>query len=300
MNLRRILRLRPAAPPALDLRRLHTYARGMSDRKWLGMLVESAESPVVSGLAMPPFPDAGLQQGMVGSAGATTMRAAFPFYREVKAACGAHGRAALAQSDVLDFGCGWGRHLRFFLKDVPVERLQGVDVDAQFVEIARAGLPGLRLAAVRPLPPTEIPAGSLDLVYAYSVFSHLAEHAHQAWVTEFHRLLRPGGMLVVTTQRRAFIDWCEAQRQGKPESLWLQALAKCFVDVAATKRDYDDGKFLYAATGGGAVRDASFYGEAIVSPGYVRRSWADRFEILDFIDDAKRDPQAIILARKRS
>ncbi len=264
------------------------------------MLIASVKKPVVRGIAMPRFPDEAVQKGMVGSAGEVSLRAAFRFFREIKIAYRAYGKADLSQSDVLDFGCGWGRHLRFFLKDVPVERLHGIDVDPRFIEISRNGLSGLHLEVVKPLPPTSIPDASFDLVYAYSVFSHLAEDAHQAWVTEFHRILRPDGVVVVTTQRRVFIDFCESLRRGKRETAWHESLAKSFVDVAGTKQAYDEGKFIYAATGGGSVRDASFYGEAIVSPGYIRRTWGDRFDILDFIDDEKRDGQAIIVARKRT
>jgi hypothetical protein len=157
----------------------------------------------------------------------------------------------------------------------------------------------------------------VDLVYAYSVFSHLAEEAHQAWMSEFHRILKTGGLLVVTTQRRAFIDFCASLRKRRrraiigflrrlmrgdrqePSHAWYEGLAASFSDVRATKRAYDEGRFVYAPTGGGAVRDASFYGEAVVSPRYVERTWANRFELIDFVDDRSRSDQAIIVARRR-
>jgi SAM-dependent methyltransferase len=281
----------------VHLEAIHAKASGMSDEEWLGMLIKSLKNPVVRGLVMPPFPEAALQEGMVGSAGEPSLREAFSFYREIKGYQDAYGSVELASSHVLDFGCGWGRHLRFFLKDAPVENLHGIDVDPEFIEVSRRSLPNLHLEVVQPLPPTNFGDDSLDLVYAYSVFSHLAEHAHQSWIAEFHRILRPGGLLVLTTQRRAFIDYCESLRNGQPEGPWQTALASSFVDVDATKQAYDEGAFLYAATGGGSVRDASFYGEAIVSSDYIRRTWADRFEVLDFVDDESRSQQAIVVAR---
>ncbi|MGH8526909.1 MAG: class I SAM-dependent methyltransferase, partial [Gammaproteobacteria bacterium] len=272
-------------------------AQCLSDREWLEMLVASVEKPVVKGITMPPFPDSALQEGMVGSAGEASLRDAFGFYTEIKAYHGAHGSTSLAMCDVLDFGCGWGRHLRFFLKDSPVRRLHGIDVDPRLIEICRRGLPGVHLEVVDPFPPSAFPDHSIDLVYAFSVFSHLAEQAHQAWITEFHRILKPDGLLIVTTQRRDFIDYCELLRHGQPEGPWQTALATVFTDVDATKEAYDSGQFIYAATGGGPARDSSFYGEAIVSPSYVHRTWTDRFEILDFVDDVSRCYQAIIVSR---
>jgi len=35
-------------------------------------------------------------------------------------------------------------------------------------------------------------------IYALSVFTHLDEQLQRAWVAEFHRLLRPGGRLVLS------------------------------------------------------------------------------------------------------
>jgi SAM-dependent methyltransferase len=55
-------------------------------------------------------------------------------------------------------------------------------------------------------PPTPFPADRFDLIYAFSVFSHLSEPVHEAWLGELSRILRPGGLLVVTTREREFIE----------------------------------------------------------------------------------------------
>ena len=75
------------------------------------------------------------------------------------------------------------------------------------IDAARASFPYCRFDRIDPLPPTSFAAGSFDLITAYSVFSHLAEHASLAWVQEFSRLLSPGGIMAVTTQRRDFIEY---------------------------------------------------------------------------------------------
>jgi len=282
----------------LDLERLHQAGRRMGDEAWLDFWIRGLDREVVDGLRLPRFPHPSLQEAMVGSSGAVALQEACRFYREVRDYCGSYGRVGLPESDVLDFGFGWGRHLRLFLKDVPPERLCGIDVDEVLVDNAKWTLPGIRFEASGALPPATLDDSSLDLVYAYSVFSHLAEHAHQAWVTELHRLLRPGGLLVVTTWRKSFIDYCEAVRREGPESDWHESLASCFTDVQASKDAYDGGAFLFCATGAAPPRDASFYGDAVVSPKYVRATWAGRFEIVDFVEDRLENDQAIVVARK--
>jgi SAM-dependent methyltransferase len=278
---------------------LHKLALGSSDREWLELNIQGISEPMIRGVRMPGFPEEQVQRGMVGSAGEVALREAFLFWQEAKGFIERFSVRSLGESNVLDFGSGWGRYLRLFLKDTPPAQLAGVDVDPEFVSLAARLLPGVRFSVVQPLPPTSLPSGHFDLIYAYSVFSHLSEPAHQAWITEFERILNPGGLLIVTTQGRHFIEFCARLRQaGTFESDWHRALARSFVDPEQSRRDYDQGRFLYSGTGGGGPRDSSFYGEAIVSPAYVRSTWNNRFEILDFVDDVRRCPQAIIVARK--
>lgn len=277
----------------------HEFARGLSDEAWLGALVRSVASPVVGGITMPRFPDQSTQENMVGSAGEHSLREAFQFWQEMKAYFLKFGNIPLNEANLLDFGCGWGRFVRFVLKDTPPESIVGVDVDEDFIRIAREFLPGISFQPVAPLPPSALPGKHFHLVYAYSVFSHLSEPAHCAWVQEFARILQPGGIVVATTQRRAFIDYCESIRQTGAATGWHASLARSFVDTGEAKARYDKGTFLYSGTGGGGPRDASFYGEAIVSPGYVQRNWEPMFELMDFVDDERRCPQAIIVARRR-
>jgi SAM-dependent methyltransferase len=46
---------------------------------------------------------------------------------------------------------------------------------------------------------------SFDLVYALSVFTHLTGDLQIAWRDELRRVLRPGGLLLVTTHGRSYV-----------------------------------------------------------------------------------------------
>ena len=48
------------------------------------------------------------------------------------------------------------------------------------------------------VPPTPYVTQSFDLIYALSVLSHLSEPLQRDWIAEFHRLLRPGGLLIIS------------------------------------------------------------------------------------------------------
>jgi ubiquinone/menaquinone biosynthesis C-methylase UbiE len=274
------------------------YGSGLTDQEWLEVLIKSVEHKFVNGIELPGFPPDEFQRNSVGSSGEHPLREAFNFYCEIKRYMASLGRTLTPNSRLLDFGCGWGRIIRFFLKDVVAENLYGIDVDPQMMDICIQTVRHGNYSLVRPLPPSGLAENSLDIVYAYSVFSHLGESAHIKWVEEFSRILKPGGILLVTTHSRSFIEFCRSLRGQEHTFYWYKLLANSFLDTEAALADYDSGKFLYSPTSGGEVRDASFYGEAVISPGYVKREWNKYLRFYDFVDDPARCPQAIIVMQK--
>ena len=57
-------------------------------------------------------------------------------------------------------------------------------------------LPGIEFFINGDAPPLPLAEGSLDLVYAISIWSHFAPELGLRWFAEMHRLLRPGGHLL--------------------------------------------------------------------------------------------------------
>ena len=277
---------------------LFQYANKLSDREWFEVLVKSIDNPVINGIEMPSFPPDEIQQNFVGSSGESALKEAFKFYSEVKHYAVKLGRALTPESRILDFGCGWGRYIRFFLKDVVPENIYGIDVDNEMVDVCHQTVRYGTYSTVKPQPPAGFSDSTFDIIYAYSVFSHLSESVQIKWVEEFSKILKPGGIFVATTHSRNFIEFCRSLKGQTHTFGWHNALANSFTDTAAALADYDSGKFLFSPTGGGSVRDASFYGEAIISPAYVNREWTKYLNFHDFVDDPQRCNQAIIFMQK--
>jgi SAM-dependent methyltransferase len=246
---------------------------------------------------LPAMPPEALQRNYTGTAGDEALQLAFPFYQLVRRLLTRHLDRPI--ESVLDFGCGWGRIIRFFLRDVDPQHLRGADCLQEAIDTCRSTNTHCRFELVEPLPPMPMEGDTFDLVYAYSVFSHLSEQAHLAWIEEFHRVLRPGGVLVVTTRPREFILMCAAMRATPDLPAWAMGAAMSFADTAACLARYDRGEFLYQPVGGGPVLDASIFGEACIPEAYVRRTWTRHLEFVDYIDDRKICEQNVIVMRRR-
>jgi SAM-dependent methyltransferase len=272
-----------------------------SDEFWLWCFTEGYRTDPRLQSLLPAFPAVDIQERFTGAAGDQTMREAFAFYVLVKDFQERFGRRPL--NTIVDFGCGWGRITRLFTREVETQQLWGIDCMSSAIDICRSTNTHSRFELVAPLPPTTLAPEAFDLIYAYSVFSHLSEAAHLAWLEEFRRVLKPGGLLVVTTRPREFILHCAAMRealrhQGEQPS-WTAGTNMSFKNTAAALAQYDRGEFLFEPTGGGDVLDASFFGEACIPRRYVEQRWTRQFELVGYVDDRERCLQNVIAARKK-
>ena len=108
--------------------------------------------------------------------------------------------------EVLEWGCGPGRivrHMPFALTG-RVRSVTGTDSNAESIAWCTANLPEIRF--VRNTQAARLPFtdASFDVVYAYSVFTHLSESAQIEWARELRRVLRVGGLLICTTQGQSY------------------------------------------------------------------------------------------------
>ena len=273
--------------------------RRFSDEQWLQVLLDSLDG--TAPVPMPSFPDPELQAGFVGSSGENAIREAWNFYSLMGDRRRAYGSPLTDHSHVLDFGCGWGRYARMFLRDVPADNIWCVDSwDLALRTCEQTGVPGRRVK-IEQMPPSPLPSATYDTAFAYSVFSHLSPKAHLAWQEEFARVVKPGALVFITTQARWFLDNCRDFREHpeKQDGSWHVALANSFVDYDAEAAAYERGEFLYAPNGGGPDLLPEYYGEAVVPRSYFEENWGKSFEVLEFITDRPRFEQAICIMRRR-
>ena len=99
---------------------------------------------------------------------------------------------------ILDWGVGHGRVSRFFRPLGVRSELYGIDIDPDNIAWARDHLPEINFTHGPQMPPTKYEDNSFDLIFGISVMTHLPQDVRRAWLAELKRILRPGGLALLT------------------------------------------------------------------------------------------------------
>jgi SAM-dependent methyltransferase len=99
---------------------------------------------------------------------------------------------------VLDWGCGCGRIARHWEDGIGQIELFGCDINPALIEWCKKNIPFADFSVCNVLPPLSYPDRHFDVIYGISVLTHLSFEAHFLWMQEIWRLLKPGGVAILT------------------------------------------------------------------------------------------------------
>lgn len=269
----------------------------MDNEEWIDTICQTPEKNPVNDIKFPGFPAPEIQINMIGSSGSHALHEVAFLYREIHKYAKEAGLTFDKNTRVMDFGCGFGRILRFFMKDVAPGNLIGTDVYLYFIEICKNIFQDILFDLNDPFPPLHYPDNFFDIIYAYSVFSHLSEEAHLQWLKEFHRLVKPEGLLFLTLRQKQFLLEYNRLRSEPNLSDYNKKMAELFGDLEKLSPDYEMGKFIYSPTGGGGALTDDFYGDTVIPPAYIKKHWSKYFTTIDLFDDPQRLAQALIVLK---
>lgn len=230
----------------------------LDDAAWLDVLRRSISEPSIDGVEFPRFPDMNLQSRIHGTSGANALDEILPFYEFSRA----HTyRDAGTDLRLLDFGSGWGRLTRFFLRDFRLGNVYGFEPNPLFCSIARALNPYVCFVGSNQSTDDALPADWFDVVVGYSVFSHLSEQSAPHWLAVLNRALRPGGWCVLTTYGWRFLNWLrehELKLDGGEDIHWYaEACVRNAGDIQARCDQFEAGEFVFFG-------DSESYGDACI------------------------------------
>jgi SAM-dependent methyltransferase len=266
--------------------------RDLDDVAWAVLLSWQYELYPHIRAVLPTMPEPALQEIWNGASGLALASQTTSFYTNLRSLYAKHGARPLSESSVLDFGCGWGRLTRYLLRDVARGRLYGCDPVEGILDICRANGVAANFATTEFLPerlPFDEP---FDLAFAYSVFTHLSEAAHEASLRALYESLQPGGILIATIRPPEYLYHCDALRPvveslGRDPDAALALPRYLFVPHLANPQHpqtMDAGQIEY--------------GETVITMSYVRERWSRWFELLE-ADDQPNDLHQVVLTLRR-
>lgn len=181
---------------------------------------------------------------------------------------------------LLDWGCGCGRVASLLLRHASSLDVHGCDVDGEAIAWCRRELSAHRFRKIDPYPPTPYADEEFELVIGCSVATHLTRDVQRQWVQELRRILKPGGMALVSVHG--------------PFAASFQNPS-----VEILRRIEEEGIFDemqdHALNG---IVQAGYYKSVFQSPSYTRQNWSGYFEVENYVERAMGGFQDLVVLRK--
>ncbi len=232
--------------------------------------------------ALPGMPPAEIQKQWAGRSGMSTLGVQVQAWYEIfKRQIATHLPLGLASVRLLDFGCGWGSVLRYFVRDIPNAGLFGCDPLAAIVRTAAELNPHARFALSERIPQRMPFTEIFDVVIASSVWTHLSEATSEACLGAVYEALRPGGLFLLTIRPPDYRFTCPS-----------------FPDKAEAGRILARHGYLFAPQGHGVGGEVT-YGETIIGMDYIRRNWTGLFDVVAVTLNAGSMNQVLLTLRRR-
>lgn len=190
------------------------------------------------------------------------------------------GRSLAATGAILDFGCGPGRLTRYLAG--PDNSVTAVDVDPDCIGWCSVAFPDVRCLVGALRPPLPLGGSSFDCILAINVLLHLREADALTWLEEWARLLKQGGILIVSIASAIALTRARlsAEHYAQVEDL-------DFVELSRNP-DLDE-----------VITDRDYYKNIFMTHTYVQRRWpALGLGILGIVEGAIGNHHDLVILRR--
>lgn len=189
--------------------------------------------------------------------------------------------------NILDFGCGAGRMIRWLRPFADNSEIWGVDISADHITWAINNLnPPFKFATTTIAPHLPFEERHFDFIYAGSVFTHIDDLV-ESWMLELRRILSDNGTIYITIQDKNSLK--ELKTSIYYKDIWLKKYVEenPFFNLAGNEFD--------KLVGMRGINSQVFY-----DPEYFKKIAVNIFEIVEMHEKAYGFQTAVLMKKKAS
>lgn len=108
--------------------------------------------------------------------------------------------ARMVSGNLLEIGCGWGRGLDLLTK--AADHYTGIDKNEELINALSAEYRNATFTAANIPPLSTLADNTFDYIVTFQVIEHIQND--DLFIKEAHRVLKPGGKLLLTTVNKSF------------------------------------------------------------------------------------------------
>jgi ubiquinone/menaquinone biosynthesis C-methylase UbiE len=189
---------------------------------------------------------------------------------------------------VFDFGCASGRVIRHFASHENDLELWASDINSAHVNWVQKYL-NQKICVFQnsSIPYLPLKDSSIDLLYAFSVFSHI-DIFETFWLLEIKRILKPNGIAYLSIHSDH--TW-EIMNENMPIYHALLSTKDFDKKLLLTKLKEDKVVFRYRS-------DGSYNSNVFYKNSYIKSEWGKIFDILDIVKSGHGYQDVVILQNK--
>ncbi|QIO98811.1 class I SAM-dependent methyltransferase [Bradyrhizobium symbiodeficiens] len=283
-----------------EINKIYNKYFSLSDQAWRSALVKSVSTPLIDDIQFPLFPSTELQRHLQGNSNEIAIRGALAFREHCVRVLHANQKPFSSASILIDFGTGWGRIARAFMKDLPAANIFAVE-PFDFILEARKANSYISFVKSDPRPPLPFRDGFATHIVTWSTFSHFNKEYFDSWIIELARVLRAGGICFITTLGVKFLEDLKAAHLRKLANeevhFWIELILRRlpYPEIDNVIAEIKSGKFVWLPSD--AVARSEF-AECFVTDKYLSSNFSDMFEVIDYSCEGQLAQDCIAL-RKR-
>ena len=199
----------------------------------------------------------------------------------------------LSPKSVLDFGCSSGRVIRHFATQSEIPEIWGSDINRRHIRWLYEHMP----MTVKPIfnhciPTLPIPDASVDVITAFSVFTHI-DTFEIHWIAELSRILSDGGFCYLTVHNEDTWEALGDQIENK-----LNRLVQSMIEIDSNvieqlKGPLPGDRLVYRFSQNGPYRAQVF-----LSNKHLERVWGRFFKIEKIIPRHHQRQTVVVLSKR--